>query len=323
MNNTTKELYDERTSKRFYDERYTKGYMDEWPLEKKQRVFEIIKNLDLPDEGEALDFGCGNGVFTEVMGQALPKWKIYGTDISAVAVENARTRIPSCTFFTPSEENMMSKRFDFLLTHHVLEHVYNLQEMWQQITDFMKPHSGMLHILPCGNEGSFEYDLCRLRSDGINAEMENRFFYEDTGHVRRLNTEQLSSIAAESGFKLSKEYYGNQYHGAMNWITQNAPGFVMTLTEPAKAKNPEARKKLLAIRRKLMAISTLRDLLTRVRNFPGKKKTAKSLIGLAIGLPFYPVSSFIDRNMRRRAEIEWNQRNTDQSGSEMYLYFKR
>lgn len=115
MSKTTDQLYNKQTSEEFYDERYTKGYMDEWPVEKKQRVFEVIRSLNLPDEGEALDFGCGNGVFTEVMRQALPKWKIYGTDISAVAIENAKARISSCIFFTFTDESLMNKNSIFFL----------------------------------------------------------------------------------------------------------------------------------------------------------------------------------------------------------------
>lgn len=46
-----------------------------------QRVFEIVRDLNLGRTGVALDFGCWNGV-TEVLRQALPEWVIYGCDIS-------------------------------------------------------------------------------------------------------------------------------------------------------------------------------------------------------------------------------------------------
>ena len=57
----------------FYDNWYASGYMDEWPADKKERIFEIITALNLPETGEALDYGCGNGVFTEVIKKALPR----------------------------------------------------------------------------------------------------------------------------------------------------------------------------------------------------------------------------------------------------------
>ena len=319
----TEQLYSEQTSQQFYDERYAKGYMDEWPLEKKQRVFEILKGLDLPERGEALDFGCGNGVFTEVLWQALPGWKIYGTDISPVAIDHAAERVPGCVFFDQSNEALTGKKFDFLFTHHVLEHVYNLQDIWRQVVGFMKPRSAMFHILPCGNEGSFEHKICALRTDGINAAMENRFFYEDTGHVRRVTTGQFIAMAGEDGFCLAEEYYSNQRDGAVDWITQNDPAFVLMLTDPSKARDEGAKRELSALRRRLLVASVLRDLRARVKGFRGRKKNAKAWVGLLAGLPLYPFSTLLDRSLRRKAQAEWERKKRERGGSEMYLYFKR
>lgn len=317
----TEELYSEDTSKQFYDERYDQGYMDEWPPEKKQRVLEVVKSLGLPERGSALDFGCGNGVFTEVLKQALPDWELFGTDISGVALQHAAQRVPGVFFCGPAE--VVGRKFDFLFTHHVFEHVYSLEKVWHEVNDLMKPSSSMLHILPCGNEGSLEHQICSLRSDGINPRMENRFFFEDTGHVRRLTTSQLARIAEQFGFKLEKDYYSNQHDGALDWITQNEPGFALMLTDPSKAKDESARKQLAAIRRKLIVASIMRDMQERVRSFPTRKKNVKTFLGLAIGLAAFPVASVVDRNMKRKANAEWERRKNDPAGSEMYLYFRR
>ena len=77
----------------------------------------------------------------------------------------------------------------------------------------MKPSSSFLHILPCGNEGSFEHTICLLKKDGINKEMGNRFFFEDPAHIRRLSTDELNTMVAKFGFNLTKDYYSNQYYG--------------------------------------------------------------------------------------------------------------
>ena len=53
-----KKLYNLKQSAEFYEESYKKGYMDEWPSKKKQRLIEIIEGLQLPEKGDALDFGC-------------------------------------------------------------------------------------------------------------------------------------------------------------------------------------------------------------------------------------------------------------------------
>jgi 2-polyprenyl-3-methyl-5-hydroxy-6-metoxy-1,4-benzoquinol methylase len=185
----TSELYDLQVSRDFYEERYDHGYMDEWSVEKKQRVFEVIRSLGLPEKGDALDFGCGNGVLTEVIKQALPPaWNVYGTDLSTIAVENAQERCPSCTFFFAEDKETKSvpRQYDFLFTHHVLEHVYDIDPMIDIIDNYLKDKAAMLHVLPCGNADSFERGVCLLRKDGIDAKLQNRFFYEDEGHVRRL-----------------------------------------------------------------------------------------------------------------------------------------
>jgi SAM-dependent methyltransferase len=241
----TSQLYDKHTAIAFYQERYAHGYMDEWPIEKKRRIFEFIRSLDLPDRGEALDFGCGNGVGTDIIKQALPPgWKVYGTDVSEIAVENAKKRYPECVFFGADDRESTGKRFDFLFTHHVLEHVYNLPQVLKEIDDRMKDKSTILHILPCGNEGSFEHSICVLRKDGINLQLEHRFFFEDEGHVRRLTTEQLSTLCKEKGFILAKECYSNQYYGAIDWITQSGPSFIRTLTDMSSAVDEKAKNNL-------------------------------------------------------------------------------
>ena len=197
-------LYNQNQSIEFYEDRYEQGYMDEWPIEKKNKIFEVIKELQLPATGEALDFGCGNGVLSEVIRQALPAWKIYGTDISKKAIANAKIRYPDCTFFEINSSEFSQKKFDFLFTNHVIEHVYNLSDVFNQMNEYLKPISSMLHFLPCGNEGSYEYNICLLRKDGINAELENRFFFEDEGHIRRLTTDEFCGLCRTKEFVLQK-----------------------------------------------------------------------------------------------------------------------
>ncbi|HEU0144938.1 MAG TPA: methyltransferase domain-containing protein [Nitrososphaera sp.] len=320
----TAQLYDKKTSEDFYNERFRNGYMDEWPPEKKQRVLEIIRELGLPRTGEALDFGCGNGVFTEVIRLALPEWQVYGVDFSTVAVQGARVKHPYCTFFTLSDEEFLVKKYDFLFTHHVLEHVYDINEVWQEIVSFMKPQASALHILPCGNEGSFEHEICLLRVGGINEQMGNRFFFEDEGHVRRLNTRQLVELAANSGLELVREYYANQYYSALEWILASGEDFILMLTDPQHAKDAEARAKLINIRRKLRTIAWARKIVELVRaGKRNKNKTLRNWLGLIGRLPFFPLCRAIDWQLRRRAEAEWRNRKGERNGSEMYLYFRR
>ncbi|NTU73473.1 class I SAM-dependent methyltransferase [Candidatus Roizmanbacteria bacterium] len=321
----TSQLYDKYAAVDFYQDRYSHGYMDEWPIEKKQRIFEVIRSLELPDVGEAIDFGCGNGVLTNVIKQALPRgWKVYGTDISTIAVENAKKRYPECIFLAAGDSEFASKKFDFLFTHHVLEHVYDLSHVLDEIDDLLKDEATILHILPCGNEGSFEHSICLLRKDGVNENLENRFFFEDEGHVRRLNTEQLNKLYRKKEFVLVKEYYSNQYYGAINWITRSGPGFVRFLTDTSSALDENARRELTILRYKLFFVYAMRYPTAFVeRKLHEQGKTFRDCIFLTLGFPFYLFSKPMDSFLKGKARDEWQKRKTERNGSEMYLFFKR
>jgi len=298
--------------------------MDEWPIEKKRKVFEVIQELQLPAKGDALDFGCGNGVLTEIIRQALPSWKIYGTDISKKALANAKVRYPDCIFFEASNPNFIQKKFDFVFTNHIFEHVFNLSEVFNRMNEYLKPESSMLHFLPCGNEGSYEYNICLLRKDGINTDLENRFFFEDEGHVRRLTTDEFCRLCQTKGFELQKEFYSNQCYGAIEWITNSNPKYVLMFSDSSQAINKKAKRKLKKARMYLILITSLRlpaQIVTKL--LKKRNKQLKHYILLLMGLPFSIFSCPIDKYWKRKAKEEWDTKKFERNGSEMCLYFKR
>lgn len=320
----TSDLYSQNNSEVFYENRYEQGYMEEWPIEKKRKIQEIIKELNLPTQGEALDFGCGNGVLTEVIRQSLPSWKVFGTDLSKKAIANATRMYPNCTFFDATNSELNSKKFDFIFTHHVFEHVFDLNEVFRNMNKYLKPKSSMLHFLPCGNEGSYEHSICLLRKDGINKELENRFFFEDEGHVRRLTTDKFKKLCQSINFELQNEFYSNQYFGAIDWITNSNHKFVIMFSDPSNAISNEARKKMKYERRKLLVITAFRlpaQVATKI--LMKKNKRLKHYIMFLMSLPFLIFSKPIDNYYKRKAKEEWEQRKHDRNGSEMALYFKR
>ncbi len=105
----------------------------------------------------------------------------------------------------------------------------NLSETFATFNTYLKPNASQLHILRCGNRGSLEYRICDLKSNGI--EKGNRFFFEEPGHLRRLTTDEFTNCERQIGFTLKKEFYSNQFDGAINWITKSSPRFVKKLTD--------------------------------------------------------------------------------------------
>lgn len=308
---------------KYYDDRYCKGYMEQWPAEKKQRVLELIKSLNLPETGDALDFGCGNGVFTNVIKHSLPGWNVYGVDISSIAIDNAKKQYPSCSFFLPSDIRLMNKQFDFLFSHHVLEHVHNVSEAWFEINSYLKTKVSILHILPCGNEGSLEYKVCLLRKDGINKDMEAKYFFEDISHLRRLNTEQMNSIAATFGFHLDFDYYSNQFYGAIKWVTQESLSFILNITSTKKAVSLFSAFKLIYLRILLLFVKCLRYPANAIDHKRKSMKSYKYYFLFLMLLMFYPFSKLTNIYLQNKANSEWQNERSSKNRSEMYLYYTR
>lgn len=325
MTQRTADLYDAGTAIEFYEARYAQGYMDQWPASKKQRVFDLVRTLGLPATGRALDFGCGNGVFTEVVRQALgPGWTITGSEISHVALENARRRYPECRFLHGEDPALSAEPYDFFFTHHVLEHVYDLPQALGLLDRLMAPAARGLHILPCGNEGSYQHALALLRRDGINPAMENRFFMDEEGHVRRLRTDDLQSQYARLGYALATERYCVHDQGFYDWVTGLGPERVRETLDPRRAVDAGARRTLALRRAGFMALWFLRHQAPMVEEKLAKPaRSLRDYALLAVGLPLYLVSKPIDTWLKRAPERDWVSRHTDRRAGEMYLYFER
>ena len=320
----TSQLYLKKRSFEFYEDRYKGGYMNNWSIEKKKKIIEIIQELKLPDKGDALDFGCGNGVLTDVLRHALPSWRIYGMDISKTAVCNAKKRYPNCIFFEPNDSKYTQMRFDLVFTNHVFEHVFNIKEVFNQMESYLKSVSSMIHFLPCGNKGSFEYEVCLLRKDGINANIGNRFFFEDEGHVRRLTSNEFIKLCITKGFVLKKEFYSNHYYGAIDWITATGIKFVKMFSDSSMAIDNAAKKKLKKIRRRLIAIALVRTLpRIYISKIKKEHKKPKHYMFLILGFPFYVITMLPNQYYKKKSRDEWRLQKFKHNGSEMCLFFMR
>ncbi len=305
----------------FYEKRFSAGYMEEWPDDKKDRVLKLLKSLDLKQSGKALDFGCGNGIFTTILKKALPDWEIYGADISSSAVLNATAQFPECKFYLIDDLSKKEINFDFLFTHHVLEHVFDINDIFKEMTSMMKDNASMLHIAPCGNKGSFEYEICLSIKKGIQTEKGRRFFFEDKGHVRRFTTDSIVQVAANHGLYLVKEYYSNQYYGAIRWMAHSGIKIIFKMTPLLKAKDFSNQLKLIKLRSFLLFLSFTTK---RIKSFllwqTKKEKKLKDFIVMFFSLPFF-IFWPVYRLLENKAMHEWENKKNSRNGSEMYLYF--
>lgn len=293
--------------------------MEDWDPKKKLRVLNIIRESNLPKTGAALDFGCGNGVGADIMKKALPTWKVFGTDISLHAISNAKRRFPHLNFFELSNQRRFYEKFDFLFSHHVLEHVFDINKTLNTINRLLKKSASMLHILPCGNSGSLEHKISLLVNNGID-KTNGKYFFEEPGHLRRLNTEQMNLLVRKYGFHLSKAYYSYHYWAAIDGITRAAPKFVLEVTNHKRAKNKESEIELKSLRNKLLILNILRFPAMLFENRKNARRGRSILPALAVFYPFsHPINSYINV----KAGQEWNLYKNQENGSEMYLFYNR
>ena len=313
----------EEESLKFYEERYNVGYMEDWDPAKKKKVAELILGLNLPSHGRALDFGCGNGVLTAVIKAALPGWEVYGCDVSEVAIDNAKERLRHLNFFVHQGLFEAGQKFDFIFSHHVLEHVYDIEKSWREIASYGKLETTMLHIMPCGNKGSFEYNYSLLFKNGIDSNAGNRFFFEDIGHLRRLTSSEMKNLAESNGYAFTKGFFANQYYAALNWISHGGQNFIEEFTCSESAINRHAVLEITRVNRKIQLIRRAR-LNSESSVLPDFKKAIISLsmlsLKMAVRKTAYRLINFYYDSM---THLEWKYFKSRENGSEMFLFFKR
>lgn len=299
------------------------GYMEGWPLWKRKRVANLLKSIDLPESGKALDFGCGKGEFTAVIKNELPQFGVEGTDVSDEVLNFAKNESPDCTFFALTETSLSERQYQFVFSHHVLEHVVDIDYSVKQISDACSSGGNIIHILPCGDKGCIENLICSWRKDGFNPAVGNRMFFEHPGHLRRLNSNELISKFQKEGFELEASYFANIFFGSIEWITSSDLKLIMKLTEIKNLKSPLYALPLVVFRFLFLAIFFSRFPVIRISKYFKKLKARKKykVLFLLTSL-FYLPSFFIDAVVKGFMHAEyflfrgW-------SGSEMYLVLRK
>jgi SAM-dependent methyltransferase len=332
------DLRDTTAAEQYYESRYRAGYMDFWDRTDLTRLADVLTKVTLQSRARILDFGCGTGLVTALLKQHFRDCDVYGCDISPTSVAVARARHPEATFAKLDDDFVHTNAgaFDLVFSHHVLEHVFDLDKSAATIAMLAKPQSIMLHVLPCGNSGSFEHRLCQLRTGGIEVERGKRFFFEEEGHLRRLTTDEVVDVFAPAGYRLRYAFYGNQFWGGVEWLTRLHPRFALAIFNPfaVGTKKPLrwlaysmplmvlylARIPVLALT--LLGRRARQRFLYRSKPVSIADLSAVTLVTLPL-LPLAVFSAAIAAALRAAARREWSKRKEHRNGSSMYLIFDR
>lgn len=315
---------------KLYDSWYSNSYMHDWPSWKKKRVKKLIQSFHLPSKGIALDFGCGSGVFTNVLKEALPEWDVYGTDISEVAMKIGGERFPNVHFIKSSD--CPFEYFDFVFTHHVLEHVEDIAATISCLNKYAKSNAKMLHILPCGNPGSLEYYLAYNTLNGVDENKGNTFFFEEEMHINRFTSEELDLRFKFYNWKLSSSFFANHHFAVFSWLAGMNTQFIKRTADPKNAIGKSNKIKFYILRFLLLLFYYLQ----RPYTYFKLRKLSKGWTGPLLRHPkLKPVSlygsleilifpSFVFIIMLDFLErIDWLFFKKANDGAEMYLFFDR
>ncbi len=109
------------------------------------RLVEFLKkSVTLPDCGRLIDIGCGNGAALARFSDALPRWQLYGSELS----DRAHARLQSVPNFmelytVPIDE--IAGRFDLVSMIHSLEHMPSPRSTLEHATRLLTDN-GVLFI---------------------------------------------------------------------------------------------------------------------------------------------------------------------------------
>ena len=150
----------------FYDERYTRGYMQDFSdLYEACRVVTVRETLaGLPGTPRRiLDYGCGQGRYIDVVRERFPTAPLVGSDISRVALGNARGRHPDASFLLMDDERVPESdgAFDLIVSVEVLEHVTDADAATREFGRLLAPGGTLVATTPCANPLSLEWWLNR------------------------------------------------------------------------------------------------------------------------------------------------------------------
>ncbi len=330
------ELPTAAATRAFYEARFARGYMDRWEADRHARLCDVLAGIELPPRARVLDFGCGSGSLTRLLRQRWPEAELHGADISRTAVQHAQERLAdSGATFHELDETFVrdhAGRFDFVFSHHVLEHVFDLGATVAELVALLAPGGRMLHALPCGNPGSLPHRLAAGRRGGIDPVRGNRFFFEDPSHVRRLTTDELAAAFAPHGVRVVRAHYGYHHWGAVRLFTEMQPAELFAVVDPRRCGRRDwplagLCVALAALRAPAQVLLRTRRLLQQVFAYRTRRLAEPASLCLcALAVPallLAPLSALVEAAVAAFDRREWRTRRGDARGSEMMVEFVR
>jgi len=208
----------------FYNNRYHGDYMEGFEGAERLRsrcLQEVISRLDIMPR-TVLDAGCGRGRYAEIITRVYPECTISGCDISSVAIEHCRLKYPKGDFRVSSARRIPfpDSEFDLVISVEVMEHVQDVDVYVCEVSRVLRQGGLFVFTTPCANPLSYEWFLVMSRRSGrtLTPDGYQRWYYEDSGHLRRLKSKEAETILLRNGLVRKRFYFRTHLFGALNWM---------------------------------------------------------------------------------------------------------
>lgn len=141
----------------------------------------LARQLGLPAQGRALDFGCGNGAFLRAFSGAFPAWTSCGSEVSA-KYKQVVEGIPGVEQLYTGPVEDIPGDFDLISLVHVIEHIPGPGNFIRALAAKLKPGGLLLMEVPD----------CQA----------NPFILMVADHCSHFSTDTLARIAAAAGLEV-------------------------------------------------------------------------------------------------------------------------
>lgn len=137
----------------------------------RRALFKEIKKQAPLLSGKLMDFGCGRKPYENLFTVS----EYIGVDIQTTGHDHRNSRID--VFYDGNTVPFPDATFDAIFCSEVLEHIFNPDEILQELQRVLKPGGSILLTVPfCWNEHEVPYDYGRYSSFGIAHLMEKNGF---------------------------------------------------------------------------------------------------------------------------------------------------
>jgi len=108
--------------------------------------FEALASV-VKDGDTVMDFGCGIGWFLEYLSHVRPACKLYGCDISHVAMVETLKLAPACAWSNDASI-YPDGFFDVMFCIHTIEHFENTTKTLEMLKRITKPNGVVVVVIP-------------------------------------------------------------------------------------------------------------------------------------------------------------------------------